>query len=128
MLILPGLALAWAMNSGTVMAGTDGGTAMTFASRLMAAIGAVSRMKLKLSLSDRQALMALGEAARSSVKPSGAERTVASAATLVPAPGRFSTTNGWLRRSDSHCATRRARMSDALPALKPTRMRTGRVG
>jgi hypothetical protein len=30
--------------------------------------------------------------------------------------------------SDSHCPIRRATMSNAPPAEKPTRMRTGRVG
>src|SRR6266568_3888893 len=33
MLILPGLALAWAMNSGTVLAGTDRFTSMTLGTR-----------------------------------------------------------------------------------------------
>ena len=51
MLILPGLALAKAMNSGTVLAGNAGTTTMTAGSRLMPATGAMSRMKLKLSLS-----------------------------------------------------------------------------
>jgi hypothetical protein len=46
---LPGLALAKAMNSGTVLAGNDGFTSMTLARRPMNAIGAMSRMKLKLS-------------------------------------------------------------------------------
>ena len=51
MLILPGLALAKAMNSGTVLAGTDGFTSMTLGTRIMPATGAMSRMRLKLSLS-----------------------------------------------------------------------------
>ena len=50
-LILPGLALAYAMNSGTVLAGNDGWTAITLVVRMMLAIGARSRIKLKLSLS-----------------------------------------------------------------------------
>jgi len=62
------------------------------------------------------------------VYPSGADFTSASAPIMPSAPSRFSTTNGWPSRSDSHCAIRRARMSKALPAAKPTRMRTGRVG
>ena len=48
---LPGLALAYAMNSGTVLAGTDGFTTIMWGSRLMAAIGAMSRIRSKLSLS-----------------------------------------------------------------------------
>src|SRR3982074_1649187 len=44
MLILPGLAFAWAMNSATVLAGNDGWTTRTFGTRLMLATGAISRM------------------------------------------------------------------------------------
>ncbi len=51
MLIRSGLALAYAMNSGTVMAGKDGLTTITLATRVMPPTGAMSRMKLKLSLS-----------------------------------------------------------------------------
>jgi hypothetical protein len=39
------------MNSGTVLAGTVGFTAMTYGARMMLATGAISRRKLKLSLS-----------------------------------------------------------------------------
>jgi hypothetical protein len=51
MLTLPGLALAQAINSGMVLAGTDGFTTMRVGNRTMPATGAMSRMKLKLSLS-----------------------------------------------------------------------------
>jgi hypothetical protein len=51
MLTFPGLALAWAMNSGTVRAGTDRLTAMIRGALLMPATSAMSRMKLKLSFS-----------------------------------------------------------------------------
>jgi hypothetical protein len=64
----------------------------------------------------------------SSVWPSGAAFTTASVAILVPAPGRFSTTNCWPSRSESHCPMIRATMSVAPPAAKPTMMRTGRAG
>jgi hypothetical protein len=46
MLTLPGLVLAWAMNSATVLAGNDGCTTMTRGWRMMVATGAISRMKL----------------------------------------------------------------------------------
>ena len=49
MLILPGFALAWAMNSGTVFAGTVGCTTRTFGTAIMEATGAMSRMKLYLT-------------------------------------------------------------------------------
>ena len=48
---LPGLALAWAMNSDTVFAGTEGCTTMTLGTRIRPAIGAMSRMKSKLRVS-----------------------------------------------------------------------------
>jgi hypothetical protein len=51
MLSLPGLALAWAMNSGTVFAGNDGLTSKARVSRLILATGAMSLMNLKLSFS-----------------------------------------------------------------------------
>ena len=51
MLILPGLALAQAMNSATVLAGTARLTIITSGRLLIMATGVMSRMKLKLSLS-----------------------------------------------------------------------------
>jgi hypothetical protein len=46
MLIFPGLALAKAMNSESVLAGNDGFTSMTRGVRIILAIGTMSRMKL----------------------------------------------------------------------------------
>src|SRR5262245_9243523 len=51
MLILPGLALAQAMNSGPVLAGTEALTTINLGTSTTPATGAISRMKLKLSLS-----------------------------------------------------------------------------
>ena len=45
MLILPGLALAYAMNSGTVLAGNEGWTSMTRCVRAIPATGAMSRIR-----------------------------------------------------------------------------------
>ena len=45
-LILPGLALAKAISSGTVRAGNEGLTSITRGPRPMLATGAMSRMKL----------------------------------------------------------------------------------
>ena len=45
-LTLPGLALAWSMNSCTVLAGTLGCTVITFGTRIRPPTGAMSRMKL----------------------------------------------------------------------------------
>jgi putative ABC transport system substrate-binding protein len=73
-------------------------------------------------------LTVLLETATSSVCPSGCARTTASVAILPAAPGRFSTTNGWLNRSDNHWPIMRATMSAVPPAGKPTIIRTGRDG
>jgi hypothetical protein len=51
-----------------------------------------------------------------------------SAAMRPALPGRFSTSTGWPRVSDSFCAAMRARMSLAPPGTKPTSMRSGRCG
>src|SRR6516165_10617676 len=58
----------------------------------------------------------------SSVWPSGGARTTASVPILLPAPGRSSMTNGWPRRSDSHCPIRRATVSDVPPAANGDEM------
>src|SRR5262244_1518354 len=87
MLSLAGLALAWAMSSGTVVAGTDGFTTMTLGTRVNPATGAISRMKLKLSLLYRVVLTAFVVVTKSSVYPSGGAFTTASVAILAPAPG-----------------------------------------
>ena len=50
MLFLPALALAEAMNSGTVLVEDDGLTTMTKGARSTLATVVMSRMKLKLSL------------------------------------------------------------------------------
>src|ERR1700726_3463034 len=47
---------------------------------------------------------------------------------LPPAPGRFSTTMGWPRRTDSHWPIKRATTSTEPPGAKPTTTRTGRDG
>ena len=52
------------MNSGTVLAGNEGFTSRTIGTRMMLATGAMSRMKLKLSLSYSVALIAFVPLAR----------------------------------------------------------------
>jgi len=49
--ILPGLALAWAISSGTDLTGSDGWTSSTSGERVTPATIAMSRTKLKLSFS-----------------------------------------------------------------------------
>jgi hypothetical protein len=67
MLILPALALASAMNSGTVLAGTDGLTTVTYGSLPRLATDAMSRMNSKFSLSLSVALIAFGTPTNRSV-------------------------------------------------------------
>src|SRR5713226_864371 len=47
---------------------------------------------------------------------------------LPPPPTRFSTTSCWPRRSPSFCPTRRATVSELLPAVNGTIKRIGRSG
>jgi hypothetical protein len=47
---------------------------------------------------------------------------------LVAPPGRFSITNGWPSRFDSHCAITRAAISVVPPGETATKTRTGRAG
>ncbi len=63
-----------------------------------------------------------------SVYPSGADRTTISVPMFPPPPGLLSITNGCFSRSDSCCATFRARMSVVPPAVKATTIRTGFEG
>jgi hypothetical protein len=55
------------MNSGTVLAGTEGLTTMTSGTRMMPAPGATSRTTLKLSFSYSVALIACVVATKRSV-------------------------------------------------------------
>src|SRR6516165_9221739 len=87
------------MNSGTVLTGTEGCTSMAKGSRAMLATGAMSRMKLKLRLSQRVALTAFTKVATRSVYPSGGAFTTISVPILLADPGRFSITNCWPSRS-----------------------------
>jgi hypothetical protein len=59
MLILPGLAFAYTMNSATDFAGNDWFTTITPGLRRKLATGAMSRIKSKLSFSKSVALNAL---------------------------------------------------------------------
>jgi len=65
--ILPGLALARAINSATVVAGTDGCASNTNGYQASPATGAISRLKLKLSFSYNEVLIAFAAVTRRSV-------------------------------------------------------------
>ena len=68
------------------------------------------------------------DVAISSVWPSGAARATAAAPMLVPAPGRFSITNGLPSRCSSFGATSRATISMPPPGPVGTTIVTGRAG
>src|SRR5262249_11114930 len=87
--ILPGLALARAINSATVVAGTDGCASNTNGYQASPATGAISRLKLKLSFSYNEVLIAFAEVTRRSVEPSGGELSTAWTEILVPPAGFF---------------------------------------
>src|SRR5262245_16684950 len=63
-----------------------------------------------------------------SVWPSASARATSAVPRLPPPPTRFSTTSCWPRRSPTFCATRRATMSELLPAVNGTMKRIGRSG
>src|SRR5262249_4670059 len=75
------------MNSKRVLAGNDAGTTTTNGVLAMPAIGAMSRMKLKLRFGESVALTALVETGIRIVYPSAGEVTTYSVATLPPKPG-----------------------------------------
>ena len=58
----------------------------------------------------------------------GKTTTTSLVATLLDAPGRFSTTNAWCKRADNCSAISRAVMSFGPPGGNPTIQRTGSVG
>src|SRR5712664_1838318 len=64
----------------------------------------------------------------SQVWPSGALFATSSAARLPPAPGWFSITTCWPKRSASFWPSARARMSLGPPGVNPTTKRTGFSG
>ena len=64
----------------------------------------------------------------SKVCPLGSALATISAATMPPAPGRFSITTGWPKPSAIFCATVRAVKSATPPAPNGTTMRKGLLG
>jgi hypothetical protein len=73
-------------------------------------------------------LMTLAAVPMNSVYPSLGARTVNSAATLEPPPGRFSTTICWPSVWPMRAPRTRAVMSAPVPGPKPTIRRIGRDG
>src|SRR5262245_28517019 len=123
--ILPGLALACAISSATVVAGTEGCATMIMGKLTTPATGAMSRWMSNGKLTNRLALTTDERPCHSNVYPSGGELTTACTAMLVEAPGRFSMTTGCPRRLVSHGSMMRATVSAPPPAGKPMIQRSG---
>jgi hypothetical protein len=93
MLILAGWALAYAINSGTVLAGTDGFTTMTW--RL------ADDARDRRDVVDKIEIELLIQGGVDRVRHADQQQrvavcwTTASVPILPPPPGRFSMTNGW---------------------------------
>src|SRR5262249_49872708 len=103
------------MNSGTVLDRTERFATMTSGTRVMLATGAMSRLRLKLSFSYNEVLIAFRQWQGGWLRPPpGAPTTDWGAIWDLP-PGRFSMTTGWPSRSDSHWPIRRATISNPPP-------------
>src|SRR6267143_149543 len=76
----------------------------------------------------RAAVAGCAPESSTSVWPSGGDFASASFASSPAPPGRFSTTTGWPRRSESFCPRRRLTRSLPEPGGEPTRKRTGLTG
>src|SRR5262249_45534273 len=73
MLILPGFALAYAMNSAIVLAGMDGCTSITKGVQTIPATGVMSRAMSNGSFSKNAGLIAWLTVSKTSAYPSGGE-------------------------------------------------------
>src|SRR5262249_4729582 len=99
------------MNSGTVFAENDGFTSMTKGTRMTLAVAEKRETKVVVERRvDRRRRVNHEECV-----PVLRRLHAASVAMLVPAPGRFSTTKGWVRRSESCWPIRRATTSAVPP-------------
>ena len=103
-------------------------TTSTFGTVTTSAIGVRSLIGSKLSLMRCGAIACPVLVATSSVWPSCVALAVTSAAMVLDAPGRFSTTKGCLNASLNFSASMRATISVPPPADAPTITFTGLVG
>src|SRR5439155_13591811 len=115
------------MKSATDFTGTDGcttsisgaeATSVTGARSFTGSYGSLYRLGFEVKVSGTI----------STTWPSGALFATISVATMPEAPGRFSTTTGWPKLSDSFWAMSRPTMSVEPPGAKPSIRRTVRVG
>src|SRR3954471_4147175 len=113
------------MSSFTECTGSEGYTTRTLPDVTSSVTGARSLAGSNGSFGYITRLVATGTPPTRIVWPSASERTTASMPMLVPAPGRFSTSTGWPRPSDSGADSARARMSTVPPAAAGTTRRTG---
>ena len=115
------------MNSGTVLAGTDGFTTMTLGTRQDARDwrDVADEIEIELVVERRVDRVVRTDHEAACSRPAAHSRPPRSPI-LLPAPGRFSMTNLLAEPLRQPLPIRRARMSLPPPAAKPTTMRTGR--
>src|SRR2546422_11039636 len=115
------------MNSATDFAGTDGcttsisgaeATSVTGSRSFTGSYGSLYRLGLTVKVRGTISMM----------WPSGGALATISVPIMPEAPGRFSTTNGWPRLSESFGAMSRPTMSVEPPGAKPSIRRTVLVG
>jgi len=117
------------MNSGTVLAGTAGCSTIKLGTRMMAAIGAMSRMKLKLSFFVKcgvDRVRRRDHEERIAVR--GCVHDRLGGDIVLPAPGLVLDDELLTESPRQPLAHRRAMMSFGPPAGKPEIKRTGRDG
>src|SRR2546430_785397 len=121
----PGLAFRSARSSSMLRAGTPVFTTTTLGTTTTRPTGWMSFCASKPSLIRCGAIACPVLVATMRVWPSGAALAVKSAASVFDAPGRFSTTNGCLKRSANLSASRREMMSMPPPGEAPAMIFTG---
>ena len=124
----PGLAFASAISSLIDFASTAGCTTTMYGVATASVTGVKSRNGWYGSFGVVLGCIAKVDEIKISVWPSGAARAVSSVASMPAAPARLSTTNCWPHASVSLLLMMRATTSLVPPGVKPTSMRTGRVG
>src|SRR4029077_4389062 len=121
--------LARATSSCTVLACTEGCTTSHIGTTTARDTGWRSRKgSYGSDLNRCGAVVITLESLMRTVRPSGGDLAVRSAAVVLPAPGRFSTTNCWPSAPLHFAARMRASVSGLPPGARPTRTRTGFCG
>src|SRR3954468_24877050 len=116
------------MRSCSVRYGFDAGTTSTVGRVAVGVMAARSRSGSKPTFGTTNGDTVCDDVLTSSVYPSGSAFATTAAASMVLAPGRFSTITGWPSAGARRSASVRATMSTALPGASVATMRTVLVG